>query len=77
MRPNGSRLAPRCSYRPRPSGDREAEQGVQHGGDGEVRQPQAVEPGGLERLGELRHVWRGDGSGVRAEGEADLHSLTA
>ena len=58
-------------------GQRQPEQRVKHRGDGKVREPHPVEPGHFERLGERRHLRSGEGSGVRADGEADLHVLTA
>ena len=58
-------------------GQRQPEQRVEHRGDGKVRQPQPVEPGGLERLGERDQLRSGEGSGVGADGEADLHVLGA
>ena len=39
--------------------------------------PTPVEAGGLERLGERRHLCPAMGSGVGADGEADLHLLAA
>jgi hypothetical protein len=59
-----------------PGGERQPEEWVEDRGDGEVRQPQPVECGDLERLGERRHLRSGERPWVGADGEADLHFLT-
>jgi hypothetical protein len=59
-----------------PGGEGQAEQWIEHRSDRKVRQPQPVEAGGLERLGEHGQLRSGQRSCVRADGEADLHLPT-
>ena len=59
-------------------GERQREQRVEHRGDRKVRQPHPVEAPRLERLGgERHHVRSRERSGVRTDGEANFHALTA